>query len=150
VRRPGRRILLVEDEHYNRLVIGGLLRKLHCEVDWAANGAEALSLATHNDYDAMLIDLCLPDMDGGALARQLAENLREPGVPMFAITGNVAPGRLDECRAAGMTAVIFKPVSEEKLFQVLGDWLVLEKPEPPQPAAGEEPLPSHLARSYNA
>lgn len=150
VRRPGRRILLVEDEHYNRLVIGGLLRKLNCEVDWAADGANALTMAGRHDYDAMLIDWCLPDTDGGTLARRLAATARQPGVPMFAITGHVAPGRLDECRAAGMAAVVFKPISEEKLFQVLGDWLVLEKREPPRPAAGVKPPPPHLARSYSA
>lgn len=150
IRRPGRRILLVEDEHYNRLVIGGLLRKLNCEVDWAADGAGALALASHHAYDAMLIDWCLPDTDGGSLARRLAETALQPGVPMFAITGHVAPGRLDECRAAGMAAVVFKPISEEKLFQVLGEWLVLERREPPRPTIVAKPPPPHLARSYSA
>lgn len=150
VRRSGRRILLVEDEHYNRLVIGGLLRKLDCEVDWAADGADALVLAGRHAYDAILIDWCLPDMDGGSVARRLAETGRQPGVPMFAITGHVAPGRLDECRAAGMAAVVFKPVSEEKLFQVLSGWLELEKPGPRPPAVEAEPPAPHLARSYSA
>jgi CheY-like chemotaxis protein len=150
VRRPGRRILLVEDEHYNRLVIGGLLKKLCCEVDWAADGADALALAGRHAYDAILIDWCLPDTDGGSLARRLTEAGRQPGTPMFGITGHVAPGRLDECRAAGMAAVVFKPVSEEKLFQVLSDWLILEKREPTRPTTTAELRRPHLARSYSA
>ena len=96
----------------------------------------------------MLIDWCLPDTDGGSLAKCLAT--LAPEVPKFAITGHVAPGRLDECRAAGMAAVVFKPVSEEKLFQVLGNWLVLDRPEPARTAAGAGAPAVHLARSYSA
>jgi signal transduction histidine kinase/CheY-like chemotaxis protein len=80
------RALAIEDEDYNRLVLGSILQKLGYRVDWACDGKTALQLAQQNGYDLVLTDLMLPDTDGGTLTKEILAVSEEPKPPVFAVT----------------------------------------------------------------
>jgi len=113
------RVLAVEDEDYNRLVLGHVLRSLGYSVDWAPDGASALRLAGRQQYDLILTDWRLPDFDGGELCRRLQAILPAPLPPIIAVTAYASSEKLDAARAAGMAGFVTKPVTREKLEQLI-------------------------------
>ena len=80
------RALAIEDEDYNRLVLGHVLRALGYSVDWAEDAATALRLAAAHPYDLVLTDWRLPDMEGGELCKRLLEIMPTPKPPVVAVT----------------------------------------------------------------
>jgi signal transduction histidine kinase/DNA-binding response OmpR family regulator len=113
------RALAIEDEDYNRIALGYVLRVLGYEVDWATDGASALKLASERQYDLVLTDWRLPDMNGGELCRRLLALLPNPKPPVIAVTAYSTSEKLDEAKAAGMTGYVTKPVTKEKLARVI-------------------------------
>lgn len=113
------RALAIEDEDYNRIALGHVLRALGYEVDWAADGTAALRLASEKQYDLVLTDWRLPDINGGDLTRRLLALLPEPKPPVVAITAYSTRDKLQEAYAAGMSGFITKPVTKEKLERVI-------------------------------
>ncbi len=113
------RALAIEDEDYNRIALGHVLRQLGYTVDWAQDGASALKLASTHHYDLVLTDWRLPDTDGGELCRQLVRLLSTPTPPIVAVTAYSTKEKLEEARAAGMTGFVTKPVTKEKLERVI-------------------------------
>ena len=116
------RALAIEDEDYNRLVLGSILQKLGYRVDWACDGKTALQLAQQNGYDLVLTDLMLPDTDGGTLTKDLLALCEEPKPPVFAVTAYSTKEKEDECLRAGMAGFISKPITVEKLEAALQKW----------------------------
>lgn len=116
------RALAIEDEDYNRLVLGSILAKLGYKVDWACDGKTALQLAQQNGYDLILTDLMLPDTDGGTLTREILKYCEEPKPPVFAVTAYSTKEKEDECKQAGMAGFISKPITVEKLEASLQSW----------------------------
>ena len=117
--KPVSRALAIEDEDYNRIALGHVLKQLGYEVHWAGDGAAALRLAAANQYDLVLTDWRLPDTDGGTLCRQLVKLLPRPTPPIVAVTAYTTHEKLEEARAAGMTGFVTKPVTREKLERVI-------------------------------
>jgi CheY-like chemotaxis protein len=116
------RALAIEDEDYNRLVLGNILAKLGYKVDWACDGKTALQLAQQNGYDLILTDLMLPDTDGGTLTREILKHCEEPKPPIFAVTAYSTKEKEDECLQAGMAGFISKPITVEKLEASIQGW----------------------------
>jgi signal transduction histidine kinase/DNA-binding NarL/FixJ family response regulator len=116
------RALAIEDEDYNRLVLGSILQKLGYRVDWACDGKTALQLAQQNGYDLVLTDLMLPDTDGGTLARDILATCDDPKPPVFAVTAYSTKEKEEECLRAGMAGFISKPLTVEKLEAALQNW----------------------------
>jgi len=130
------RALAIEDEDYNRLALGHALRSLGYEVDWATDGASALQLARRQPYDLVLTDWKLPDIDGDALCRQLLAVLTPPLPPIVAVTAYSSAEKMAAATAAGMAGFVTKPVTREKLEQLIhsldtGPRLALEIARPP-------------------
>jgi two-component system, sensor histidine kinase and response regulator len=124
------RILVVDDNVVNQLVSAKILQKLHCRVDTATNGVEAVDAVSRVAYDLILMDCQMPVMDGyeaTAAIRRLAGP--HAHVPIVAITANVLGTERDRCLAAGMDDYITKPANVEQLAGVLAQWL------PERPAA---------------
>jgi signal transduction histidine kinase/DNA-binding response OmpR family regulator len=113
------RALAVEDEEYNRMALGHVLRALGYAVDWAESGQAALRLAAANPYDLVLTDWRLGDMEGGELCRRLLEIMPEPRPPVVAVTAYSSDEKLAEARAVGMAGFVTKPVTREKLEGVI-------------------------------
>ncbi|MCX6952928.1 MAG: response regulator [Verrucomicrobia bacterium] len=116
------RALAIEDEDYNRIVLGDILAKMNYTVDWATTGAEALQLARENGYDIILTDYRLPDTNGVELTKKILQLCPVPKPAVFAVTAYSTRERRDECLAAGMSGFISKPITLEKLRATLFSW----------------------------
>jgi len=127
-RRPGHRILLVEDNVVNRKVAIGMLKSLGFSADVATNGQEAIDAAAATPYDLILMDCQMPVMDGyEASARIRAAQARSASTrtrtPIVALTANTLTEAVRQCRTAGMDDHLAKPLKLEALRMTLGRWL---------------------------
>ncbi|MFZ3174866.1 MAG: response regulator [Thiobacillus sp.] len=127
----GARLLLVEDNDINREFASELLRGEGIEVDEAMNGQEAVEMVQKHDYDAVLMDIQMPVMDGLAAARKIRALAQTPGgehfatLPIIAMTALAMAQDAERSQAAGMNDHIIKPVAPERLMAVLAKWLRL-------------------------
>ena len=116
-------VLLVEDNKVNQKLAVRLLERLGCRASVAENGLEALALLDRYDYDLILMDCQMPEMDGYETTRRIREG--EHGrrrVPILAITANAMENDLDRCLASGMDAYLTKPIDFIKLRDALETW----------------------------
>jgi len=121
----GARVLLVEDNEVNQLVAHEMLRNVGVEVIVAPHGLEALDvLKARSDIDLVLMDCYMPTMDGFAATRAIRANRMLRHLPVLAMTANVLPDDLLNCRVAGMNDHIGKPFRSDDLYDALGRWLV--------------------------
>jgi CheY-like chemotaxis protein len=127
------RILLAEDNSVNQKVALLLLERLGYAADLAANGLEVLDALRRQDYDVILMDVQMPEMDGLETARRIAADPPRGQRPrIIAITASARRGDREACLAAGMQDYLSKPILLEDL------WAALLRTEPVQPAAGEQ------------
>ena len=124
--RPGATVLLVEDNAVNQLVGEAFLQALGLRVQLAASGSDALAACLRHPPALVLMDLQMPGMDGlETTARLLAlqRDGRWPGSPILALTAHTSEADRAACLAAGMAAVLTKPLSLDRLRQQLAPWL---------------------------
>ncbi|MCP4370890.1 MAG: PAS domain S-box protein, partial [Deltaproteobacteria bacterium] len=114
-----RRILLVEDNDANLQVARELLEQADLTVVAVANGLEAVSLAAKERFDAILMDIQMPVMDGLTAAREIRKGPSPPDLPILAMTANAMIADREECLAAGMNDHIAKPIKPEILYKTL-------------------------------
>jgi len=113
------RILLVEDNLVNQKVAVGLLGKMGHRVAVAENGADAVKAVEKAEYDLVLMDCQMPEMDG-YLATRAIRNLGQRGrLPIVAMTANAMPGDRQVCLDAGMDDYLPKPISVKGLGDVI-------------------------------
>jgi signal transduction histidine kinase/ActR/RegA family two-component response regulator len=126
------RVLLVEDTEINRKFAEAVLKKLGCAVDSVENGAEALRvLERRADYDIVLMDCMMPEMDGYEATRRLRlreEELGRPRLPIVALTAGASGDDLQRCLEAGMDDHLTKPYGVEALRQKLLRWTKVPQP----------------------
>jgi PAS domain S-box-containing protein len=138
----GRRVLVVEDNPVNQLVAVGLLEALGYSTRTVDDGVEALAALQEEAYDAVLMDVQMPRMDGYAATRAIRSG--ENGgarIPVIAMTAAAVEGERERCLAAGMDDFLTKPVDPSALAAVLGLWM---------PDDGEPPAPRSLTVVPNA
>jgi CheY-like chemotaxis protein len=114
--------LLAEDNLVNQMVARRMLEKLGCRVDVAGNGSLALAALQAANYDAVLMDCQMPEMDGYEATRRLrssGRNARNAAVPVIALTAFAMPGDRAKCLEAGMNDYVSKPVRAEALVEAL-------------------------------
>jgi CheY-like chemotaxis protein len=160
-RLAGRRVLLVEDNEINQQVALEILRGAGVEARLAVNGREAVQRVTRERFDAVLMDVQMPVMDGYAATREIREwedgsgkadggsgksdvgSRKEgaPPIPIIAMTANAMPGDSVKSLAAGMNDHITKPIDPDRLFDTLARWIA--------PGAGCQrgPAPTAAGRS---
>ncbi|GAA3932763.1 hybrid sensor histidine kinase/response regulator [Litoribacillus peritrichatus] len=119
-------ILLVEDNPVNSKVAETMLLKWGHKVDIASDGAEALEKLKNQQYDAVLMDVQMPKMNGYEVTKQFRlfeqiNNLKE--TPVIAITANALKYDQERCEMAGMNDFIAKPVKKDELSNKLQQWL---------------------------
>ena len=127
-RALGGRVLLVDDHPMNLRLGETLLGMLGCEVDLASSGEEAVQAAAAQVYDAILMDVHMPKMDGLAATRAIRA-LNGPGgkAPIIAMSADVMPQSVARCRTAGMVDHLAKPVQMRALHETLARWIAPQK-----------------------
>src|SRR5690606_4773592 len=110
------RVLVVEDNAVNTKVILLLLAKLGYRADTACNGREALQSLSRQDYDLIIMDVQMPEMDGIEATRHLREKVPATERPyILGLSANVRKEDVEACFSAGMHDFLSKPVRLEKL-----------------------------------
>ncbi len=112
-------ILVVEDTPVNQLVATGLLARFGHRTDVAASGGEALAALETRDYDLVLMDVQMPEMDGLEATRRIRERWPQRPVRIVAMTANVEQEDVRRCRSAGMDAFLGKPILLDALAELL-------------------------------
>ena len=122
----GARVLVVDDSSTNLLVAKNYLHKMGLEAETADNGQAAVDLAQNGSYDAVLMDLQMPGMDGYAAARMIREHeagAGRPAVPIIALTAAATSKDMHATEGAGMNDHVSKPVDPFALAATLVKWI---------------------------
>jgi CheY-like chemotaxis protein/HPt (histidine-containing phosphotransfer) domain-containing protein len=120
----GLRVLVIDDNKVNRILIAGQLVAVRAHVDSARSGEEGLRLLGEaardgRSYDVAMVDMQMPTMDGLALAHAVKQDAHWAGLPLVLATSVTTPGIAQQARAAGFAAYLCKPVSPTELYACL-------------------------------
>jgi PAS domain S-box-containing protein len=119
------RLLMAEDSPLIRRVARLQLEELHFPVEMVENGLQAVAAAATGNYDLVLMDMRMPEMDGLAATRAIRQAERAGGgrIVVVALTANVLEGDREACIAAGMDDFLAKPLALDMLRVMLERWL---------------------------
>jgi signal transduction histidine kinase/DNA-binding response OmpR family regulator len=134
-RFDGARVLVVEDNAFNQQVAAGFLEKLGIVTSLADNGAEAVAMVAHGGFDAVLMDLHMPVMDGLEATRRIQALPGGESIPVIAMTAAVLEEDRARCLEAGMAGFVPKPVDPDELLRALAAHLKPAAPTAAPPAA---------------
>ena len=118
-RLRGARVLLAEDSALNRQVACELLAAVGVETDVAVNGVEALEKLAVQQYDLVLMDIQMPEMDGLTATRKLRADPRHALLPVIAMTAHAMAGDREQSLQAGMNDHVTKPIDPQQLYKVM-------------------------------
>ncbi len=140
------RILVAEDNELNRMLTVEMLKRTECQLVLAVDGKDALARFASQDFDLVLMDCQMPEMDGFDATREIrkmeAETMPQRRVPIVALTANAMRGDREECLAAGMDDYLSKPFSARELLELVGRWVNHDhagEKVPPRRAPAAEP-----------
>ncbi len=125
--RRERHVLVAEDNPVNQLVVMNMLESLGCRADLVGTGVQVLAAAERANYDLILMDIHMPEMDGFDATAALRKRERARGkqgrrTPIVALTANAMSGDRELCLAAGMDAYLGKPFHRHELSTLLDRW----------------------------
>jgi len=117
----GKEILLVEDNKLNQMVAEKFLKSMGISVEIAGNGLEAVRSLKEKNFDAVLMDIQMPEMDGYETTRYIRQNMNDhkQNIPILAMTAHALIGEEKKCFDAGMDDYITKPLRKEMLERIL-------------------------------
>ncbi len=133
----GPSVLIAEDSEINRIVVLALLAKLGLHAAVAQNGREVIEMAAGHEYDAILMDCLMPEVDGFQATRQIRESEDARHVPIIAMTALSMPGDRERCLAAGMDDYLSKPIRRAALDAAMHRWLPAEESGVSTPNVGD-------------
>jgi CheY-like chemotaxis protein/HPt (histidine-containing phosphotransfer) domain-containing protein len=133
-------VLLVEDNAFNQQVATIKLERRGHRVQLATCGREALEAAASQDFDLILTDMQMPDMDGAEVTEEIRrrEQGTERHVPIIAMTAHTTKDVRERCLGAGMDGFVSKPIKDEELWRAID--AVLPATAAPAPAEAEAPV----------
>ena len=115
-----KKILVVDDDATNRLVVRVLMERRGYAVYEAPSGQDALDIVDLNNFDVILMDLSMPRMDGFETTKRLREGAKiGASMPIFALTAHTAHSNIEKCLSAGMNGVLPKPFDSHRADQLL-------------------------------
>src|SRR5262249_53999622 len=113
------RVLLVEDEPVIRELVRSMLGDGTVDVDCAATGAEGLKLAKSAEYDLILLDVVLPQMDGITISRLLKADPKTAKTPPYMLTAKAKKADVETATKAGADGYIHKPFRATELMELI-------------------------------
>jgi signal transduction histidine kinase/CheY-like chemotaxis protein/HPt (histidine-containing phosphotransfer) domain-containing protein len=140
------RVLVAEDNVVNQRVALGILERLGCRANVVGNGLEALKALETMPYDLVLMDVQMPEMDGLEATRQIRSQrstVRNPKIPIIAITAHAMHEYRERCIAAGMDDFVIKPIQPGELAKAMARWITparTTRPVQPREDKQETPL----------
>ena len=123
----GKHALVADDYIINQELTKEMMEIMGCVVDVAENGFETLDKYQKNNYDIIMMDVQMPEMDGYEVTRKIRELEKSTGksrITIIAITANAMPGDQEKCLDAGMDDYISKPIRGENLENILTKYLI--------------------------
>lgn len=117
----GKRVLIAEDNEINQMVIESMLEATNANLDFVENGQLAVEAFSQSTYDAVLMDIQMPDMDGQEANRLIREI--NSAVPVVALTANVMPDDVKRYLAQGFVSHIGKPIDMNLLYKTLSTFI---------------------------
>jgi PAS domain S-box-containing protein len=141
-KRQGMRILLAEDNPVNQKLAVVLLQKAGFSVDVVDNGLQAVGKVKEGKYNAVLMDVQMPEMDGLEATVRIRQEAK-PGehIPIIAMTAHALKGDRERCLEAGMDDYVSKPLDSRLLMKKLDQWMAIGLEET-QPAEAEKDIES--------
>lgn len=122
----GKKILVVDDNEMNRVVAQIMLESYGAHITAALDGKDALAKAT-TDFDIILMDIQMPEMDGLEASRRIRKKIGQT-VPIIALTAMALKGDEEKIRQAGMQGYLYKPFEEIQLLTTIANYLQTEQP----------------------
>lgn len=123
-RIPSKHILVAEDNPANQMIVRIYLEKAGHRVDVAANGHEAVQALRHQDYDLVLMDVGMPELDGIEATKQIrAMTGPKANIPIIAMTAHVMPGDRENLLDAGMNDYLPKPSTKSQILEMIAKLL---------------------------
>lgn len=120
----GKKILLVDDDIRNVFALSSVLEEYHMEVKFAENGREALEmLVEQEDFDLVLMDMMMPEMDGYEAMRRIREMPQYQKLPIIALTAKAMKEDRAKCIEAGASDYMKKPIATGQLLSLMRVWL---------------------------
>ncbi|ANE48112.1 histidine kinase [Paenibacillus swuensis] len=120
----GKRILLVDDDIRNVFAISSVLEAYGMQVSFAENGREALEqLNTKANYDLVLMDIMMPEMDGYEAMQNIREMPKYSKLPIIALTAKAMKDDRQKCIEAGASDYVIKPIQPDQLLSLMRVWL---------------------------
>ena len=116
-------VLIVEDNLINQTVIKQFLIRAGARIDIASNGQDALALLKTKHYDAVLMDIQMPVLDGLQACKQIREQEHLKSLPIIGLSAGVFADEVQQCFDHGMNDFISKPIDPDKLYQTLVSWI---------------------------
>jgi signal transduction histidine kinase/CheY-like chemotaxis protein len=124
-RLPGARVLLVEDNDFNQQVALEMLALAGVEASLAENGRVAVDRIARERFDAVLMDLQMPEMDGYEATTRIRGRESGARLPIIAMTAHALVDERERCLAAGMDDFLTKPIDARQMFACLQKWISL-------------------------
>jgi signal transduction histidine kinase/ligand-binding sensor domain-containing protein/HPt (histidine-containing phosphotransfer) domain-containing protein len=116
-------ILLVEDNELNQQVVLGFLEDTKANVEVAGNGLIALEKLANKNYDLVLMDIQMPEMDGVTATQAIRKQAQYKDLPIIAMTAHAMPDELNKCLEVGMNEYFTKPIDPNALFSLMAKYL---------------------------
>ena len=135
----GARILLIEDNAINQQVATELLEQAGFVVTAVSSGKQGVQAVKRSEYDLVLMDIQMPEMDGHEATRIIREKRSLDSLPIVALTAHAMAGEREKALDSGMNDYLSKPIKSEDLYAVLKKWI---KPAERSVPVVEEPPPS--------
>lgn len=127
-RRLSGRVLMAEDDMANQMIGRAMLTRSGLSVDVVGNGREALEAVRSQAYDAVLMDIDMPEMNGLEATRRIRALSGEGArTPVIAMTAHAMRGDREKFLAEGLDDYIVKPINRERLIQCLEQWLGVDR-----------------------
>lgn len=123
------KILMAEDILINQLLAKKIFNKWKCDIDIAFNGKFAIEKLKKKDYDLVLMDIQMPEMDGHEATKYIRENLGErANIPIIALSAHASTLEQEKCIRSGMNGLVSKPIDEDVLLREMYKWHNRNKP----------------------